>query len=334
MSHSIKYVYAALALLVGIVITPAHAQEHVTIAVPVMNATQSTLFIAADRGYFAEEGLIADFQPLSGGVSIPALIGGSLNFAGSPFSATIAIIKGMPLKVVYVNADKSADQLWSMDPKVKMLADLKGKVVAVASRGNSEEVNIRTVLATNGFPANFVGFTAMGVGQARLMAANSGAQQYLVLNPLEIQTLRQSGALAKGHLLFDFSKGFKTAVGGLVTTDSQLQDHRDSVIKTVRAVWKGSRYVRAFPKQALEMVQKRFPHYDAAALKVDFDSQLETLNSGGDLGPDAAKRELVTHAQVLGVPPDQIPPISKVYDFTVLNEIKKQLAAANWQPKP
>ena len=311
----------------------ARAEEPLKISIPVMNASFAPFFIAADKGYFREEGLAPQFLPYSGGVSIPALIGGSLDASASPFTATIAIMKGAKLTVVLVTADRTADQLWSFDPNVRTIKNLRDKIIAVASRGNSEEINIRRVLAENGLGQNSVGFSAMGVGSTRLSSVISGAQRFSILNPLELDTLRKNGVLQKGTMLFDFAKGFETANGGIVVRSDDLSNRRDRIKGLVRATWKGMLYAESFRAASLALMEKRFPNVAPDTVAVDFDSMLATLNAHGDLSPQAEKEELIAHAEALAIPMDKIPDAEQVYDFSLLQQVQQELSANHWSPK-
>jgi NitT/TauT family transport system substrate-binding protein len=322
-----------LAVLLVLASLPAAAADRVKIGIPLMSASFAAMFVAADKGYFKDEGIDPEFLPLSGGLSIPALIGGSIEISASPFPATVAILKGAPLKVILVSSNHANDQLWSFDPAVRSFADMKGKIVAIASRGNSEEVNIHTLLDAKGLPSDFVGFTVLGVGTARVGAILAGSQRYAMLSRLEQERLKEAGFLQRGTMLVDFTKGFDMALGGMATSDAMLAAHRDLVKRIVRAVWKGALYTLAYRDASLALLQKRFPNDTPDSLAADFDQMLSTHNSDGGLSAAAELHELAAHAQVLGLPAARIPPPAKVYDFSLLQEVKDELAAAHWQPR-
>ncbi len=63
-------------------------------------------YLGTDKGYFAAEGLEVELVGAGGSVATPALISGDVQFSGSPSAAISAILKGAPLKIIYVMRDR------------------------------------------------------------------------------------------------------------------------------------------------------------------------------------------------------------------------------------
>src|SRR6185437_7965520 len=125
------------ALLAGLMALAARAEaaDHIKATIPVLADTAYAMYhIAADKGYFAAEGLDVEVVVAGGGVATPALISGDAQFTGSPGAAIPAILKGAPIKLVLVTQGHPSYQLWASDPAIKTLADLKGKQVGVITR--------------------------------------------------------------------------------------------------------------------------------------------------------------------------------------------------------
>jgi len=79
---------------------PASALTPIKITVPSVTPDDGAYFVAAQKGYFTEEGLDVEFVFSGGGTSTPALISGSIQGSASGSSAISAIMKGAPLRVV------------------------------------------------------------------------------------------------------------------------------------------------------------------------------------------------------------------------------------------
>lgn len=58
--------------------------RRVTVGVPVLDVTQSALYVPKDRGYFQKEGLEVDLILMRGGVANQALIAGNVEFTTVP----------------------------------------------------------------------------------------------------------------------------------------------------------------------------------------------------------------------------------------------------------
>ena len=95
---------------------PARAQKTFRLRVGIIPITEMlTIYVAADKGYFAQEGLDVEMIPMAGGaVILPALVGGSINIAYSNIvSIILAKAEGMPLKIIMHN--KSEDSTKAPD---------------------------------------------------------------------------------------------------------------------------------------------------------------------------------------------------------------------------
>jgi ABC-type nitrate/sulfonate/bicarbonate transport system substrate-binding protein len=333
-AHDARMALARLALAAALVLVApaARAAEAVTLSVPVFNMVFAYLFVAEDKGFFAEEGIEPKIMALSGGVSTPAMIGGSLDYSSSPSSAISAILRGAALKVVFVSQSRSTERLWSFDPDVRRLEDLRGKIIAISSRGGTEELAIRMLLEAHHLPADFVGFTAMGVGSARVASLTSGQQRYATFGAVEEEALRQAGVLEHAQVIVDMTKEVEIANGGIATSDAELRQHRARTVRVLRAIWKGVRYLAERPGGAAAAMARRFPDVPRDRLARDIADAVASMNPQGAMPPEAAARELSARAALLGVPAGAIPPLTKVYDFSAIGEARAALA--DWHAPP
>jgi ABC-type nitrate/sulfonate/bicarbonate transport system substrate-binding protein len=222
-------------------------------------------------------------------------------------------------------------QIWSFDPKVTTFDGLKGQSLAVVTRGGSEEIATLMYLKANNYPRDFVGFTAIQ-GPARVAAVIGGSSRFGVLLPNDIPVLAEKGELAKGTMLLDFTKHVQLSAGGLVTSDKELAEHRDRANRVVRAVRKGALYVKAFPDATVDLLQKRNPESPHQALMNEMRSSYPNLNWPGTISLEAQRRELAARGEILNLPVDKIPPPEAAYDFSLVAEADRAIAASGWTP--
>ncbi|MDB5593335.1 MAG: transporter substrate-binding protein [Hyphomicrobiales bacterium] len=138
----------AVALLAGSCVV-AQAADKVTIAV-VNASSDAGLFVADAKGYFKQEGIEAEFISFDTGAKMVAPLGaGQLDAGGGAASAGLynAVGRGIRIKIV---ADKAHNvkgagfQAFMVrkdlveSGKVKTLADLKGKKIAITGAGGSD----------------------------------------------------------------------------------------------------------------------------------------------------------------------------------------------------
>lgn len=121
------------------------------------NTADAPLFIAQDRGYFKEQGLTLTIQRVQSAADVVAPLGaGQLDVGGGAISAGLfnAIARGVDLKIVADKGQHSGSPVNGFTSAVvltiskqdadagtyKTLADLKGKTVALASKGSGNEI--------------------------------------------------------------------------------------------------------------------------------------------------------------------------------------------------
>jgi NitT/TauT family transport system substrate-binding protein len=306
--------------------------EPITIAAPTNNVAFAYLFVAADKGYFAAEGLDPQIEPLDGATAIAGLIAGSLGYSASPASALSAIVKGAALKVIFFAQLRASEDLWSLDPGAKTFDDLKGQMIVIGARGGSEEMFLRAFLKARGLPVNFVGFRPMGVGPVKLAALKSGAERFAMLGRLEQGDLRRAGVLDKGHVVVDFSKEIDMPNGGLATSDREIALHRDRVKQVMRAIVKGTIFMREERAATIAIVAHRFPQVGRDEIGAAIDEALANAAPDGTISPATEARELAVRGDLIGAEPSAVPPVEKAFDFSMLRDAQQELKAAHWRP--
>jgi NitT/TauT family transport system substrate-binding protein len=325
-----KAFFAAASLAASI--STAAAADAIKITIPNTGANFAPVMIAEDKGYFKEEGLDVQVIVSGGGTATAALISGDVQYSSSPASAMSAILKGAALKVTLVGQVRPNYQIWSFDPAVTKMEDLKGKSLAIISRGDSQEMAVRLFLRSRGFADNDVGFNPMGPGAGRLASMTTGAQRYGVLLRPDIAQLKQMGALDKGVMIADLTKLVEMQMSGIVTSEKEVTAHRDRAVKVTRAIRKGQTYMRSFADESVDIVHKRVPKMAREAIRDDLDGSVEDQNVAGSMSMQAARKEIALRGELLGLAPDKIIAAEKVYDFSVVADADRSLQAVGWKP--
>ena len=332
MRHVAERVSAAavvvlLALSVGA--APAGAADKVKVSVPVLIPAYAMYYLAVDKGYFKDEGLDVEIIKAGGGTATPALMSGSLQFTGSPGSAISAILRGAPLKLVFVSQDRPDYQIWSGDPKVKGPADLVGHRVGVISRGDTHELAVRMLLAEMGLDPNGPSYVPMGFGPGRLAGVTSGALAAASLTKDEVAEVRK---LPKLHMVADPSTTVQMVVGGAASSDGVLQNHRPLAKRFLRALIKGRRLMFADADAAIDAIARRNPKVPRAAFAVGYKSSTEGATKDGTVPLAAQQKEIDLRADLLHIPKDKRLTAKQVFDFSLLDEINRELDASGWKP--
>ena len=331
-------IFRTLALATGLSTTllfshlvSAAEMEKVSVTVPADNSAFTPVFIAKDKGYFSKEGLDVEIIKAGGGTATPALISGSINFSSSQGSALSAILRGAPLKILLVNG-RVQYEIWSTSPDIKTVADLKGQILAIVTRGDTMEIATRMFLAQRHLGHDYLSFSPLGRGAGRLAAIASGNQPVAVLMEVDRAQLNKMHALDKGHMIVDLTKEVSLATGGLAINARELAEHRDRTKRFLVALRKGARYMTTFPNAAIDVLHKRLPKAPQDALQTDMDEYLKVFIPKGTISLEAAQHELDTRGEIMKVPPGKVPTADKVYDFSLVREIDHDLDASGWKP--
>jgi NitT/TauT family transport system substrate-binding protein len=333
--HMLRHLrWAALALIFFAATASAAELQKVKMTITSVAATAAPYFIAIDKGYFAQEGLEVEIVNAGGGVAIPALISGSVSFSMSAAVSVGASMRGADLRVIYTMADRPNYQLWTIDPAIKTLADLKGKQVGIISRGDTFELAMRMVLREQNLPQDFVGYTALGAGTSpRQAALASGALPVVILSAGDVLPLKASPVFEKAHLVLDLEKTVRMPYTGIATSEHLIQSDPAQVKHFLRAMVKGVQYMRAFKDETVAILAKADPRNTSEALAADWDDLMPTLTADGTAPDDLIRNDFEVRAAILDMPASSIPPIERVYDYGPLREVEAEIGKSGWKPE-
>jgi ABC-type nitrate/sulfonate/bicarbonate transport system substrate-binding protein len=308
----------------------ASAADKVTISYVVPVVIYGDLLLGIDKGYLAEEGIDASLLQAGGGAATPALLAGDVQFSGSPAAAISAILKGARLKVLYITSDHAAYLLWSRND-IKSLADLKGQVVGVISRGDTTEIAMRYYLARHNLPDDYLSYVPLGTGAARVAAITSGSYAASLIDKQEIQQLKTTGALDRLHQLIDLHQDVHMTFSGVATSDALIASNPDLVRRAMRAVIKGMTYTKTHREDAIASVM-RHGVTDRKVAEADYDGGVDDLSLAGTMPVADQQLELQVRGEMLSIPKDKIAPPSQVFDFSFAEKAAAELKAENWKP--
>ena len=223
-------------------------------------------------------------------------------------------------------------QLWSTSKALKTLRDLKGLQVGVISRGDTTELSTRMALLKAGLPLDWVGYTALGGAGSLGPAFIARSLPAVVLADVDVLNARRVGALANGNLIVNMMRDTPMPFNGIAVSDAFISTRRVELLGFLRATLKGSRYMRRFKSQTLAIVARNNPNADPALSALDYDNVMPLLAGGGTVAPDVLRAYLQVQAQMLDLPADRIPPIERVWDYSVVREANGSLDRARWRP--
>jgi NitT/TauT family transport system substrate-binding protein len=315
---------AAILLIFFFQVMPAEARK-VSIGVPVLDVTQSALYVARDRGYYQKEGLEVDLVLMRGGVANQALIAGNVEFTTVPTAGLQAALQGAPLKVVLSTFHKPMFWLYSR-PEIKSVRELSGKKVAVSSLGAAGDSALRELIKKNGMDENRdVAILAIGTTATRLGALSTGVVDAAMMTFPHNITAAESGFR---ELVSFIASDIIQLQGAIVTRDGLLSLEPGVVEKFLRATIKGIIYYSTNRNGAAQILARNAQSQESLAMKI-YDLVKPALTPEGILPDDLQKRvmaPLLDRINKRDVAP------SRFFDFTLARKLNSEIKAEGWKP--
>jgi NitT/TauT family transport system substrate-binding protein len=313
-------VFSMLSIYLGV----AEARK-VSVGVPVLDVTQSALYVARDRGYYQKEGLEVDLILMRGGVANQALIAGNVEFTTVPTAGLQAAIQGAPLKVVLSTFHKPMFWLYSR-PEIRSVKELAGKRVAVSSLGAAGDSALRELIKKNGMDENRdVAILAIGTTATRLGALSTRTVDAAMMTfPHNITAAEQGLREMVSFIASDIIQ----LQGAIVTRDALLQSDAAVVEKFLRATIRGLIYYSTNRSGAVPILARNAKSSDELAAKV-YDLVKPALTPEGILSDDLQKRVMSPLLERVG---RQDAAVGRFFNFAVTRKISAELKSEGWKP--
>jgi NitT/TauT family transport system substrate-binding protein len=319
----VKFVAAILFVFFCQVI-PAEARK-VAVGVPVLDVTQSALYVARDRGYYQKEGLDVDLILMRGGVANQALIAGNVEFTTVPTAGLQAALQGASLKVILSTFHKPMFWLYSR-PEIRNVKELAGKRVAVSSLGAAGDSALRELIKKNGMDENReVAILAIGTTATRLGALSTGVVDAAMMTFPHNITAAESGFR---ELLSFIASDIIQLQGAIVTREGLLGSDPGVVEKFLRATIKGIIYYSTNRSGAVPILARNTHSQEILAAKV-YDLVKPALTPEGILSDDLQKRVMAPLLERIN---KRDVSSSRFFDFTLARKLNGEIKAEGWKP--
>lgn len=210
-------------------------------------------YVAQQKGYFSKHGAdvkLVWFANYSD--SIAALSSGQLDANSQSWSDTLGpLAKGVPLKAVLVNDNSAGNDALVASAKIRAVADLKGKTVALEQYSISHFVLV-TALAKAGLKPADVKIVNLSAGDAAAAFMMGRVDAAVVWNPW-IDRIVKSG---KGRALFTSADMPGLVPDLLVAQQKAIASHRKDLVGMIRAWFDAERFIREQPAEAAAIMAK------------------------------------------------------------------------------
>jgi len=274
--------------------------------------------VAQHRGFFKDEGLDADIIVMGATPSIAALTNGDIDFTLLTGTVIRAAIRGLPVRLV-AGLMTSSPHVLLARPEIKSVKELSGKKVGLAGFGDATQVLARIILARNGVdPDKEVQFVPLGPDSGRFAGLQQKLADAVVTSPPWDFEGKKSGynVLARAYEYLNYP------LSGVGLNAKSLQQNRDQVKRTTRALIKASRFIRDNREEAVKVLiawGKAKPEHAYAS----YDATVKVISNDGGIPEDGLKF-LIEQAKRDAKITREIA-LSEIADFGILREIQKEL---------
>jgi NitT/TauT family transport system substrate-binding protein len=308
------FLWAILAMVSGggILYDSSDAQaQKIRIAYSSRSNTVTPLYVAADKGFFHEEGLEVELIQVSPRLGAMAVMNGDVAFTTSFTSTFRAILQGVPLKLVMVALKKGIYYLVTR-PEIKNVQELKGKKLGIATIRGTDSIVAEELLRSKGFNPSQLQQIVIGDTRLRAQALMTGVVQVVSLSPPHDLLLKH-----RGYNILAGPPEVGLPASGLFTSSRLLKENPQAVNRTLRAVVKANRFIAANRQETIAAMLKWLPQTQEVASQ-SYDVELKALTQDGQM-TDAELESLIDR---LG---EKKRPLDEVRDFNPVRRAIKEL---------
>jgi NitT/TauT family transport system substrate-binding protein len=290
----------------------------VRMALPTLDLANLPLAAGQWTGTYQAEGLEVELLQIGGQAALPALLNGEVQFLFGWGATSGGLLQGAPVKVLAVLLDRPPHQV-VVRPEIGTAADLRGKRIAVARAGSSDEVLMERALQTAGLRLTDTEVVRLGETTPRFSALVAGQVDAATLTEPFASQAEQQGlrVLVRGRDLLQLP------VGVVATTTQLLDERRDIVRRFLRATARNLAYLQN-PAALPEIVQQATVYFqlDPAQAELLVRDAITWASPNGE-APDVVLTTALDTARATADKPDPIPPAA-VFDFSLLRDVRRE----------
>jgi len=295
------------------------AAEKIRLALPSRSMGYLPMFVAMHRGFLKDENLDLELPAMLPNIAHNALLSGDVEYHGVADSALRLAAKGAPLKTIFFGA-RLPNYFLMAKPNIKLVSELRGKYVAVSRFGGTTDLAARVALQRNGLdPQKDVVLIMIGLGNTRNAALMAGSVDANIANPPDNSMLKQKGFR---ELLF-LGDAIEFPSNGFSTTERRLAEHRDQVMRLLRAFYRGLLFSRDNAEDTTKIVEREWK-LDPATARDSYLSIMKAASRDG-ASSDAGLR---VHVKLMQQADKTIGDVAlnRMVDFRVLEEVRREVS--------
>jgi NitT/TauT family transport system substrate-binding protein len=275
--------------------------------------------VAAEKGFFRDEGIEPVLVQMRSQVAVPAMMNGDIQYTLTFGNIMTAALQGMPFKQLAVLTEKPLHHIVAR-PEIKTIADLKGKRLGTQRIGGSDYLAAEAILHAKGLDMKDVQMVTLGADEpVRVEMLKKGLVDAVCVSPPGPIRLQR-----EGYNIVGGPKDLKVGspISAVSITDQRLKENREQAKRVVRAVVRGLRVVRERKDEVVPIMSRWLAQTKEVASE-SYDLILPSFSADG--GVSDATYQFAVEARLKELKSDRRVPLSQLRDFSLLAEVQKEL---------
>jgi len=295
----------------------SYGQERIYTGMAGLNFSFLPFQVALEKGFYKKHGFNVQPVLMRAQAAIPALLSGDIDYDTHFGSLVRGAVSGLDARVIFSTAEK---QMFSfvVQPEIKTVADLKGKLVGISSFGGTQHLVTVGVLKAVGInPDKDVKVINTGNEAVRVQMLKAKQIHAAMINP-PMSVMRKNEGY---RLLLHAADYLDLPLTGLGATTKKLKQNPEQVKRLLRALYEALQFVRTNRKETVE-VFARWLNMDMPTAEDTYDMAVKVLSRDGTAS-DKAIMASIDEAKEAGKIAGNFTP-RDVADFSFLRGVIKE----------
>lgn len=291
-------------------VTAADTTQKIRIGFPSLAFSYMPFYVAREKGFLRRHNLEGEYIQMRTPIQPQAVVAGNINYFTSVSTGISAAVAGLPLVIVLNLCDGSP---WTLvtNSEINKPQDLIGKTVAISGIRTSPWYMLQAFLKKYEIPEKDVSMITTGGTSDSFLALTTNRVAGTVLTPPF-----DDKAVSLGYKKFMFLGDLAPIpYVGLVASQAEAKNSRETVRRTLEAVFDSVAWIRANRAESVRMIVEKFKVNQTEADNT-YAMLMKLLNKDGRLNPKTARGYLDLLRQERPIPADF--DMQKVLDFSML----------------
>lgn len=285
--------------------------ENIKIGLPSVTITAMPFFVAKDFGFYQQEGLNAEMVVMPASLNVKVLLAGDIQYAATLGSAVAASIRGINVRTVMLFVDRPLQDLVGA-PSVHAISELKGKTLAISSRGGLQDMIMRRILTQSKIDPSQATIVTIPGQTAMISALKSNRIAAAMLNPPFNFIAYREGLNNLG-----FTGNFvRLPSTGVATLGETLERAPDQVRRLTRALMRARAFAKENKAKVMPTLRRHLRIEDEELLSKIYEQHKQIETADGRVDAQLVADMIRDARQAEGIAKEV--PANQVFDFSCL----------------